>query len=123
MIQPVGKKKKIYSHKNPSTQWEMSAAHRTVDKKRRVTLPSNTNITEGTKVIAVSAPDAVLITSNKNLAERFKETVSKLKLNHKIQALDEWENLLTKAGLLSLDSEEIETKVGETIPRPKTIKT
>ena len=93
----------------------MPITERIVDKKHRVTLPSDGDLEEGTKVTIVSSEDTVLITKNPRLASKFKALMPEIEMKRKFDALDEWENLLKEAGVIGMSSRKIEDSVGRAI--------
>lgn len=93
----------------------MSIIERIVDRKRRITLPSDANLEEGSKVAVVSSHNTVLITKDAKLAKKLETLIPQIKTQRKMDALEEWDLLLREAGLLGLSSNEIERKVGRAI--------
>ena len=93
----------------------MSIVERVVDRKRRITLPLDANLEEGSKVAVVSSHNTVLITKDAKLAKKLETLIPQIKNQKKMDALDEWDRLLREAGLLGLSSNEIERKVGRAI--------
>lgn len=97
----------------------VTVTNRKVDKKRRVTLPPNINLKEGSKIFIVSSLDTAIITSNKHIAERLAKTLRKLETNLKTQTLTEWGRIIDEAGLISLTSQSIDHTIAHNIQRPK----
>ena len=93
----------------------MSIVERTVDRKRRITLPSDANLEEGSRVAVVSSHNTVLITKDARLARRLETLIPQIKTQRKMSALKEWDRLLRESGLLGLSSDEIERKIGRAI--------
>ncbi|MBI2937178.1 MAG: hypothetical protein HYY22_03135 [Thaumarchaeota archaeon] len=99
----------------------VTVTNRKVDKKRRVTLPPNINLKEGSKIFIVSSLDTAIITSNKHIAERLAKTLRKLETNLKTQTLTEWGRMIDEAGLTSLTSQSIDHTIAHNIQRPKNL--
>ncbi len=93
----------------------MSIIERVIDRKRRITLPSDANLEEGSKVAVVSSRNTVLITKDVKLAKKLETLIPQIKIQRKMEALQQWDRLLREAGLLGLSSNDIERKVGRAI--------
>ena len=93
---------------------------RRLDEKRRVTIPASTSsLKQGSKVAMISYEDAVIIASDKTVAERLLNFLRESETRRKLKALNEWEDLVEKAGLSTLTADKIDHAVERGIRRPK----
>lgn len=99
----------------------MSITERVVDRKRRVTLPPDSNLEEGSTVSVVSSTNTVLITKDPQLAKKLETLIPQIRSKRKLEALEEWESLLKEAGLLGLTSKQIESKVAHSVAKHKPV--
>ncbi len=100
----------------------ITVTERQLDEKHRITVPANfaSNLKEGGKVIIVSYEDqAVIITQDKRVADELFAQLRQNEVKRKMGALDEWENLIDKAGLSKLTARNIDRAVEKAIRRPK----
>lgn len=98
----------------------MSVTERRLDEKRRVTIPTSaSSLKQGSKVAMISYNDAVIIASDKAVAEELSSFLHGSETRRKLKALNEWEDLVGKAGLSNLTTEKIDRAVERGIRRPK----
>ncbi|MHB1907821.1 MAG: hypothetical protein ACYCQJ_02985 [Nitrososphaerales archaeon] len=99
----------------------VTVTEKTLDKKRRVVIPSNvTALKEGSKVAMITYDDdAVIIASSGEVAKELSNALRQAEIRRKLKALDEWEELVEKAGLANLTEENIDRAIEEGIRRPK----
>lgn len=97
----------------------VTVTERKVDEKRRVTLPPNVSLKEGTSIVMIASQDAAIITSNKRIAKKLAKILRELETSRKTVTLTEWEKMIDEAGLTDLTSESIDRAVAESIQRPK----
>ena len=92
-----------------------------LDSKRRITVPSSVgNLKQDSKVALVTLDkDAVIIASTKEVAQELASLFREASVKRKLRALDEWEDLVKKAGLSDLTTEEIDHTVEKEIRRPR----
>lgn len=97
-------------------------SERRLDDKRRVTMPPSfvPELKEGAQVVVISHHnDAVIVASDKRVAEEISSLLRQSEVKHKLKALDEWEELVEKAGLSKLTAKQIDKAVERSIRRPK----
>ncbi len=92
---------------------------RKLDEKRRVTLPATVSLKEGGKVVVIAFGDAAIVASNKKVAKQLASVLLEAETKRKLKALEEWEDLVEKAGLSKLTAEEIDDAVERGLMRPK----
>lgn len=98
----------------------VTVTERRLDEKRRVTIPASaSSLKQGSKVAMISYDDAVIIASDKALAEELSSFLHESETRRKLKALNEWEDLVEKAGLSNLTAEKIDRAVERGIRRPK----
>ncbi len=97
----------------------VTVTERKLDGKRRVTIPTNVSFKEGSKVVMIAFGDAAIIASNEATAKRLARVLREAQTARKLRALDEWVDLVEKAGLSKLTASEIDAAVEKGLTRPK----
>ncbi len=97
----------------------VTVTERKLDEKRRVTIPSNVSFKGGSKVVMIAFDDAAIIASNEATAKRLARVLREAQTARKLRALDEWVDLVEKAGLSKLTASEIDAAVERGLTRPK----
>ncbi len=97
----------------------VTVTERKLDDKRRVTIPSNVSFKEGSKVVMIAFDDAAIIVANEATAKRLARVFREAQTARKLGALDEWVDLVEKAGLSKLTASEIDAAVERGLTRPK----
>ncbi len=81
---------------------------RRLDAKRRVTIPDLVDLEAGNDVVVLASEDSAIIAANEEIARKLGELLRTLEARRKRTALDEWERLVSSAGLSALSSKEID---------------
>ncbi len=97
----------------------VTVTERKLDEKRRVTIPSNVSFKEGSKVVMIAFDDAAIIASDEVTAKRLARVLREAQTACKLRALDEWVDLVEKAGLSKIKAGEIDAAVERGLTRPK----
>ncbi len=92
---------------------------RKLDEKRRVTIPPSVSLKEGGKVVMVAFGDTAIIAANKKRAKQLASGLREAETKRKLKALEEWQDLVEKAGLSKLTAKEIDDAVESGLMRPK----
>ena len=91
----------------------VNVVERKVDKKRRVTLPQNMEVKEGSRVIMMASKDAAVVAADSAFAEKLSEALREAEREKKYEAIDEWARLIEEAGLSGLRAKDIDRLVGQ----------
>lgn len=100
----------------------VTVSERRIDDKRRVTMPANfvPKLKEGARVVVISFDnDAVIVASDRRVADELSSLLGQSEIKRKLRALDEWENFVENAELSKLTTKKIDRAVERSIRRPK----
>jgi bifunctional DNA-binding transcriptional regulator/antitoxin component of YhaV-PrlF toxin-antitoxin module len=116
----------IIAHHNVATvgvkrsHLSVTITERRLDEKRRIAIPSDMELKEGSRVILISHDkNALIVASDRKVAEEISNLLRESDLKHKLETLDEWEKLVNKAGMSGFTSKKIDRAVDKSIRRPK----
>lgn len=95
----------------------ISITERRIDSKRRVTIPDTVSFRAGSKVVIIASTDSAIIAPDTEIAENLAKLLQDLESKKKQKALDEWEALISGAGLSGVSSEKVDQAVAASIKR------